>query len=51
MLSSLMDLLELATLFHLRVVNNPPLAFVAFAMFSSAVVHDATHCDVFAIIS
>ena len=36
-----MDLLELATLFHLHVVNNPPLTFVAFGMLYSVVVHDA----------
>jgi len=49
------DLLDLATLFHLYVVNNLPLAFVAFVafamfvafgMFPSAVVHDAACCDV-----
>ena len=46
-----MDLLELTTLLHLHVVNNPPLAFVAFHMLSSTIVHDAAHCDVAAIIS
>ena len=30
-----MDHLDLATLFHLYVVNNLPLAFIAFAMFTA----------------
>jgi len=46
-----MDLLKLATLLHLHVVNNPPLAFVAFGMLPSVAIHDATHFDVAAIIS
>jgi len=46
-----MDLLELATLFRLYVVNNPPLAFVAFGMLYSMIVHDATQCDAAVIIS
>jgi len=41
-----MDLLELATLFRLGVVNNPPLEFVAFGMVSSTIVHDDAHYDV-----
>jgi len=41
-----MDLLEFAKLFHLHVVNNTPLEFLAFGMMSSVVVHDATHYDV-----
>jgi len=49
-----MDLLELATLFHLYVVTNLPLTFATFAAFvavaafgmlPSAVVHDDTCCD------
>ena len=43
-----MDLLDLATLLHLYVVNNLPLAFVVFAAFSimpSTVVHDVSRCD------
>ena len=62
-LSSSVDLLELATLFCLYVVNNIPLAFiastafVAFAMFNAfgmlplATIHDAACCDVDPIIS
>ena len=46
-----MDLLELATLFPLRVVNNPPLAFIAFGMMSSAAIHDVAYCDVAIVIS
>ena len=46
MLSSSVDLLELATLFFLCVINNLPLAFFAFSMLPSSVVHDATHYDV-----
>ena len=43
-----MDLLDLATLLHLYVVNNLPLAFTAFAAFgmlSSAAVHDVARCN------
>ena len=43
-----MDLLELTTLFRLRVVNNPSLAFVAFGMLSLVVVHDVDHFNVVA---
>jgi len=41
-----MDLLDIATLFRLRVVNNPPLAFLAFDILSTAVVHDVARYDV-----
>jgi len=48
------DLLDLATLLCLYVVNNLPLAFGAFASFAafaafgmlpSVTIHDAAHCD------
>jgi len=48
------DLLDLATLLHLYVINNIPLAFamfaafiafVAFSMLPSAAVHDDGRCD------
>jgi len=39
-------MLEVATLFCLRVMNNPPLAFIAFGMLSSTAIHDAAHFDV-----
>jgi len=45
-----MDLLKLAILFHLRVLNNPPLAFFAFGLLSSIAIHDASHCDVYVVI-
>ena len=53
-----MDLLDLATLLHLYVVNNLPLAFDVFATFiafvvlaafgilPSVVIHDDARCDV-----
>ena len=54
MLSLSVDFLDLATLFHLCVVNNLPLIFVGFSafsvfttfgMFPSVDVHDASHYD------
>jgi len=39
------DLLDLATLLHLYVINNLPFAFDAFGMLPLVVIHDATHCD------
>lgn len=46
-----MNLLKLATLFHLRVVNKLPLAFIASGMLPSASIHDASHCDASVVIS
>jgi len=45
------DLLELATLFCLYVVNNLPLAFVASGMLRLAAVDGVACCDVVVVIS
>ena len=48
MVSLSVDLLDIANLLHLYVVNNLPLAFAAFSMLPSSPVHDVAHYDVVA---